>query len=127
VATFRLEQKAGKWQLTPAWISKDIGPGEEAMQANGVLFTYVAGEDVRVTFQDRAWNEPLLSYTGSGRRIEGSTHATVYALDAATGKELWSSGDTITSWNHFSGISGANGKVYMQTFDGMLYCFGVGK
>ena len=127
VATFRLEQKAGKWQLTPAWISKDIGPGEEAIQANGVLFTYVAGEDVRVTFPDRAWDEPALSYTGSGRRIAGSTHATVYALDAATGKELWSSGDTITSWNHFSGISGANGKVYMQTFDGMLYCFGVGK
>jgi hypothetical protein len=58
VATFRLEQKTGKWELTPAWLSKDIGPGEEAMQANGVLFTYVAGEDVRVTMEDRAWDEP---------------------------------------------------------------------
>jgi outer membrane protein assembly factor BamB len=127
VATFRLEQKAGKWELTPAWLSKDIGPGEEAMQANGVLFTYVSGEDVRVTMDDRAWDEPPPAYTGSGHRIANSTHATVYALDAATGKELWSSGDRITSWNHFSGISGANGRVYLPTFDGMLYCFGVSK
>jgi outer membrane protein assembly factor BamB len=127
VATFRLEQKAGKWELAPAWISKDIGPGEEAMQANGVLFTYVSGEDVRVTMEDRAWDEPAPRYTGSASRIANSTHATLYALDAATGKELWSSGDQITSWNHFSGISGANGRVYLPTFDGTLYCFGVAK
>jgi outer membrane protein assembly factor BamB len=126
VAVFRLEEKGGRWQLTPAWLSKDIGPGEEAMEANGVLFTYVSGEDVRVTREDRAWDEPPPTITGSsGLRIADSTHATVYAFDAATGKELWSSGDQITSWNHFSGISGANGRVYLPTFDGYLYCFGV--
>ena len=54
-----------------------------------------------------------------------STHATIYALDARTGKELWSSGDQITSFNHFSGLSVANGRVYIGTYDGMLYCFGV--
>ena len=43
---------------------------------------------------------------------------------AQTGEELWSSGDQITSWNHFSGLSVANGRVYIGTFDGMLYCFG---
>ena len=52
------------------------------------------------------------------------THAVLYALDGQTGKELWSSGDQITSWNHFSGLSVANGRVYIGTFDGMLYCFG---
>ena len=54
-----------------------------------------------------------------------STHATIYALDARTGKELWSSGDQITSFNHFSGLSVANGRVYIGTYDGTLYCFGV--
>jgi outer membrane protein assembly factor BamB len=128
VAAFRLEEKGGNWQLTPAWLSKDTGPGEEAIQANGVLFTYSSGEDVRVTREDRAWNEPAPVVTGpSSLRIADSTHATLYALDAATGKELWSSGDQITSWNHFSGISAANGKVYVPTFDGNVYCFGVGK
>jgi hypothetical protein len=31
-------------------------------------------------------------------------HATLYALDALTGKELYSSGDQIKSFNHFSGF-----------------------
>ena len=51
----------------------------------------------------------------------------LYALDGATGKELWNSGDTITSWNHFSGLTVANGRAYIATFDGVLYCFGVAK
>ncbi len=61
---------------------------------------------------------------GAAGRIEESTHAVLYALDGQTGKELWSSGDQIASWNHFSGLSVANGRVYIGTFDGMLYCFG---
>ncbi len=60
-------------------------------------------------------------------RIPGSTHAVLYALDAQTGKELWSSGDQITSWNHWSGLSIANGRVYIGTFDSILYCFGIKK
>ena len=48
----------------------------------------------------------------------------VYALDAQTGRELWSSGDQIHQWNHFSGITVANGRVYLGTYDGTLYCFG---
>ena len=49
----------------------------------------------------------------------------LYALDAQTGKELWSSGDQIASWSHWGGLSVANGRVYINTFDGMQYCFGV--
>ena len=49
----------------------------------------------------------------------------IHALDARTGKELWSSGDQITSWNHFSGLTVANGRAYVATFDGTLYCFGI--
>ena len=59
----------------------------------------------------------------AGRILE-STHAVLYALDGETGDELWSSKDQITSWNHFSGLSIANGRVYIGTYDGMLYCFG---
>jgi outer membrane protein assembly factor BamB len=58
-------------------------------------------------------------------RASLSGHAQIYVLDGATGKELWNSGDTITSFNHFSGITVANGKVYMGTYDGELYCFGL--
>jgi outer membrane protein assembly factor BamB len=51
----------------------------------------------------------------------------LYALDGQTGKELWSSGNQIESWNHFSGLTVANGRAYIATFDGVLYCFGVAK
>ena len=46
-------------------------------------------------------------------------------LDAQTGDPLYSSGDLITSFSHFSGITVANGRVYLGTYDGMLYCFGL--
>jgi outer membrane protein assembly factor BamB len=66
-----------------------------------------------------------LAYIRAEYRIKDSTHAVLYALDAQTGKELWSSGDEITSWSHWGGLSVANGRVYINTFDGMQYCFGV--
>jgi outer membrane protein assembly factor BamB len=133
VAAFKLELRAGKWQLTPAWTSRDIDMAEEVVVAGGVVFTYGSGEDTYQTRPDRAWNEPvpapLPDMPGvsmqSVQRIAGSRHATIYALDGQTGKELWSSGDQIASWNHFSGITAVNGRVYLPTYDGILYCFGV--
>ena len=89
--------------------------------ANGVVFAYGSGEDT-----DQATAEVGLSNTQE-RRVAGSTHAILYALDAETGKELWSSGDQIVSWNHWSGVSVANGRVYIATYDSILYCFGIQK
>ncbi len=131
VAAFKLEERAGSWQLTPAWLSRDMDLAEEAVIASGIVFTYAAGEDASQTTPDKAWDEPGGPVYGGGlssgpvRRIPTSRRATIYALDGQTGKELWSSGDEITSWNHFSGLTVANGRVYLATFDGVLYCFGI--
>ncbi|HEU4936917.1 MAG TPA: PQQ-binding-like beta-propeller repeat protein [Vicinamibacterales bacterium] len=133
VAAFKLEERAGKWQLTAAWLSRDMDLAEEAVIANGVVFAYAAGEDATQVMPDRGWNEPGGSVYGGGlssgpaRRIPTSRRAALYALDAQTGKELWSSGTQIESWNHFSGLTVANGRAYIATFDGTLYCFGVAK
>jgi outer membrane protein assembly factor BamB len=89
--------------------------------ANGIVFAYGSGEDTDQAFPD------IGVYDELARRIPGSTHAVLYALDAQTGKELWSSGNQIASWNHWSGISVANGRVYIATYDGNLYCFGIQK
>ena len=48
-------------------------------------------------------------------------------MSAQTGKTLWSSGNQIISFNHFSGLSVANGRVYIGTYDSNLYCFGLKK
>ena len=131
VAAFTLEERAGQWELVPAWLSRDMDLAEEAVIANGIVFTYAAGEDGTQVVQDVAWNEPGgpvygggLS-SGPGRRVPNSRRAALYALDGQTGRELWSSGNQITSWNHFSGLTVANGRAYLATFDGTLYCFGI--
>src|SRR5262245_30843703 len=133
VAAFKLEQRSGRWQLAPAWLSRDMDLAEEAVIANGVVFAYAAGEDATQVMPDRAWNEqggPVYGgglSSGPARRVPTSRRAALYALDGQTGKELWSSGTQIESWNHFSGLTVANGRAYIATFDGVLYCFGVAK
>ena len=132
VAAFKLVQRATKWELVPAWLSRDMDLAEEAIIANGIVFAYAAGEDASQVVPDRAWNEqggPVYGgglSSGPGRRVPASRKAALYALDGQTGKELWTSGN-LESWNHFSGLTVANGRAYIATFDGVLYCFGVAK
>lgn len=120
VAAFRVEEKSGKWQLTPAWVSRDMNRAEPPVIANGIIFAYGNGEDT-----DQAKADIGLAYNTAEKRIAGSTHAVLYALDGQTGKELWSSRDQIASWSHWGGLSVANGRVYISTFDGYQYCFGI--
>lgn len=119
VAAFKVEDKNGKLELSPAWISRDMKRGEPVVIANGMVFGYGSGEETK-----QAWPDIGLQFD-STIRAEKGTHATVYILDAQTGKELWSSGDQMHQWNHFSGITVANGRIYLGTYDGTLYCFGL--
>ena len=119
VVAFKLEEKGGKPVLTPVWMSEDMDHGEAPVIANGVVYAYGSGEDTTQAF-------PTSAGRGGGNyRIEHSTHATLFALDAETGKTLWSSGNQIASWVHSGGLSVANGRVYLGTYDSILYCFGV--
>jgi outer membrane protein assembly factor BamB len=93
---------------------------EPPVIANGLVFAYGNGEDTT-----QSTPELGLGANSAAYRVPRSTHAVLYALDAQTGKELWSSGKQITSWTHWSGLSVANGRVYLGTFDGVLYCFGI--
>jgi outer membrane protein assembly factor BamB len=120
IVAFKVEDKGAKTTLIPTWMSRDMNLAEPPVIANGIVFAYGNGENtVQATPE-----EGLLANT-SENRIRKSTHAVIYALDAKTGKELWSSGDTITSFAHFSGLSIANGRFYLGTFDSNLYSFGL--
>ena len=74
---------------------------------SGVVFALSAGEYTR------------------DERPKGATHATLYALDSATGKELYSTGDQVTAPGNLTGMTIANGRVYFTTNDGTLYAFGI--
>ena len=119
IVAMKVEEKDGKFKLAPAWMSRDMNQAEPPVIANGVVFAYGNGENTRQAYEDRGL------YDFSPERIKNSTHAVLYALDGETGKELYSSGDQITAFNHFSGLSVANGRVYIGTYDSVLYCFGL--
>ena len=121
VVAFKVEQKDGKFHLNPAWMSRDMDQAEPPVVANGIVFAYGSGENTRQAYADRGLHD------FSPERIKNSTHAILYALDGETGKELYSSGNQIASFNHFSGLSVANGRVYIATYDSVLYCFGLGQ
>ena len=57
----------------------------------------------------------------AAQRAQRSVPAILYALDPATGKELWNSGKTITSFAR-AGLSASAGQVYLVTFDNTLVC-----
>jgi outer membrane protein assembly factor BamB len=120
IAAFKMEDKLGKVQLTPAWLSRNMHQADPVVIANGLVLGYGNGEDARQSTADIG-----LAYNSAANRIANSSHATLYAFDARTGDELWSSGNQITSFSHFSSLAIANGRVYLGTFDGTLYCFGI--
>ncbi len=118
-AAFKLVEKDSKPTLEPVWVSRDMYRGEPPIISNGLIFAYGSGENTQ-----QAWTDIGLNFDSTIRAAK-SGHVTIYILDATTGKELWSSGDQITSFSHFSGITVANGKLYMGTYDGNIYCFGL--
>jgi outer membrane protein assembly factor BamB len=119
VIALRLEDKGGKPELTPGWLSRDMMTAETPVIANGMVFVLDSGE---FTGQYDDFEGGL--YT-SAERIQRSVPAKLYVLDAETGKELYSSGEQVVSFLHQSGIAVAGGRVIFGTFDGMVYCFGL--
>ena len=53
------------------------------------------------------------------------SHLVLYAFDAETGKQLYSSDKIITSWVHFSEPVVALGKVFVVSWDAHVYAFGL--
>jgi outer membrane protein assembly factor BamB len=53
-----------------------------------------------------------------------ATHATLYALDAATGEELYSSGNMASTFAHSGGLAVANKRVYFTTHDNTVFALG---
>jgi outer membrane protein assembly factor BamB len=70
-------------------------------------------------------NDDVGGLYSAEERIQRSVPAKLFALDAVTGKELYSSGDQIKSFLHQAGLSVAGDKVIFGTFDGTVYCFGL--
>jgi len=119
IIALKLTEKNGKPELEPAWMSRDMITAEPPVIVNGVVFALAAGE-----FTGQA-NDEVGGLFSAQERIQRSVPAKLYALDAQTGKELYSSGDQVTSFLHQAGLSVAGNTVIFGTFDGTIYCFGL--
>jgi outer membrane protein assembly factor BamB len=119
IIALKLEDKGGQTELVPAWLSRDMITSEPPVVANGVVFVLAGGE-----FTGQA-NDAVGGLFSAEERIKRSVPAKLFALDALTGKELFSSGDQITSFLHQAGLSVAGDKVMFGTFDGTVYCYGL--
>ena len=105
----------GTPMVTPIWISREIHAPDPPTVANGVVYALQTG---RNNGEARIPPKP-------GKVI--GTNAILYALDAQTGKELYSSGNAIDSWAHFIEPVVVGGNIYVCTWDGKVYAFGLRK
>jgi outer membrane protein assembly factor BamB len=99
IVAFKVEAQDGRITLTPAWVSRDLLNPVPPAIANGVVFALDGGN--------------------------AGHHATLYALDAATGKQLYSSEDAVHTYTHLAGMSIGDGHVFFTTHDNTLYSFGI--
>lgn len=102
--------------LIPTWISRDMHVPDPPVVANGVVYAIQTGEN---TAQGRG--------ATAKTRSTPITNTVLYALDGETGKELYSSDKLIDSWVHYSEPVVAGGRIYVSTWDGRLYAFGLKK
>jgi hypothetical protein len=114
IVAFRIVDQSGTPTLQPAWVSRDMMSPAPPTIVNGVVFAISSGEH-------RSGDAPMTT----AQRVQRSKPAVLYALDAATGKELWSSGTTISSFVRGVGPSAGDGQVYVVTYDGTIYAFGI--
>jgi outer membrane protein assembly factor BamB len=101
--------------LTPIWASRNMDSPQSPVVANGVVFALAAGEFTRRTISPDSIEE----------KPRAGTRAILYALDARTGKELYSSRNLITGPASFTGLTVTTGRVYFGGLDGTLYAFGM--
>ncbi len=98
IVGYRVGMAGSAPSLERAWTSRTMVRPRAAIVVNGVIFAVGAG------------------HTG--------TNAVLYALDPATGKDLWNSGTVITSFAS-AGLSAGTGQVYVVTHDNTVWAFGI--
>ena len=111
----RPDAATDKPTLVPKWISREMHAPEPPTIANGVVYVLLSG---KTSDESRGAIKPPGGV---------ETNAVLYALDAETGRELYSSKKLIASFTHFNEPVVAGGQVYVCTWDGKIYAFGLRK
>jgi hypothetical protein len=127
IMAFQVAGEGGKLSLIPQWTSPDMIVPDPPVVANGVLYAIQTGEQTIQSpayvhgTQDEINHNPL----SAQYRSTPVNNLILYAFDAETGKQLYSSNKVITDWVHFSEPVVALGKVFVVTHDAHVYAFGL--
>lgn len=97
LVAFTLVEANGGMMLKKEWTSLEMESPEPPVITSGVVFALAAG----------------------------GKHATLYALDGATGAQLYSTENQVSEPANRNGMTVANGRIFFTTTDGTLYGFGI--
>ena len=109
----KLVDTGGKLSVEKVWESRQIDAPLAPIVVNGLVFAAASGE----------YRGPE-SDLPAAERAKRSKPAVLYALDPATGKDIWSSGTAITSFAR-AGLAAGGGQLYLVTYDNTFYAFGI--
>jgi outer membrane protein assembly factor BamB len=95
IAAWKVAGQSDAPVLQPGWTSREIASPLAPIIVNGVVFA-----------------------------VSNSSPAVLYALDGATGKELWNSGKALSAAIRIGGLSAIGSQLYLGASDGTFYAFG---
>jgi outer membrane protein assembly factor BamB len=113
ITAMKVASVNGAPTLQAGWTSRPMRAPLSPVIVNGVAFVVSSGEFL-----------PSGATVSAAALARQSIAAVLYALDAGTGRELWSSGSTITSFVHGPALWPGIGQVHVAAFDNTVYAFG---
>ncbi len=155
IMAFEVTMNGANPTLVPQWTSPNMTVADPPSVANGVVYALQSGEQTLQIRPRPPGSPPAPGRGGAGAPPGGGrgpadappaqggrggnpndfnafratpvSNLILYAFDAETGKQLYSSDKIITNWTHFSEPVVALGKVFVVTHDAHVYAFGLGK
>lgn len=132
IMALKVTEENGKPVLQPQWRSRDLTIASSPVVANGVVYALQTAESAvqvpKDIFNPDGTRKPgWTPEKGANNRIM-VPHATMtlFAFDADTGKQLWSSGKTMDGNTvHFTQPVVALGKLFTVDHAGHLWAFGL--
>jgi len=104
VVALRVSQAKGAFSVEPEWTSNDLTTPATPITVNGIVFALSTGQPA--------------STGGPG------SPAVLYAYDGVSGKALWNSRKSMTTFASPGSYWSALSQVYVGTNDGTVYAFG---
>jgi outer membrane protein assembly factor BamB len=134
IMAFKVVMDGAKVTLQPQWTSHDLNRASPPVVANGVVYALQTAESavqVPRDIVDAQGNRKagwLPENEAVNRIVTPHATMTLFAFDAATGKELWSSRKAMDgNTTHFTQPVVALGKLFAVDHAGHIWAFGIKK